>query len=427
MNLSLMSHIVAADMAYIVLQRIDATSIRYFFLASEVSHRVVTTGVIEGEMSKDISAYTIMLSSINLLTSKDFRLALSFKEDKLIFNDTRDRFKLNPLCVESMDNKALDSLKVFMDFYEVLQRNREDSQLLSQLETTLLGERDRMDSVRTLSFEGETAPPTEHENREVERLETEAAELKQRIAANGLVEVDMSSCKSAAFAAARFHSTVEVYDGNAVVQVGSGSSSSYLFCKDVPGNYCIHGALLNKLLVSASRDGGKFYDYNRQLVYRVVTKDKKKKGQEESAEISETIVFVSKYLPRAEVDTSLLLRGTVEEKYTFSFEQVVSIAALSASTFPTFTLDLGYGLAKLSNEQAESIEIPLEIGEARSIQLNRMLNGKDTGNDLMLATVTLPKQVRSLLSLFKGSVTLYVKKSKIIMNSGNNWLVFGRG
>lgn len=429
MNLTLMSRVVAADMAYIVLQRVDALHVRYFFLASEVSHRVVTTGIIDGSIDKDLAAYTIMLSSIQLLTSKDFKLSLSLVDGKMIFTDSEERFKLQPLCVESMDSRALDALQNFMEFYTVLQSNNNSIERLEKVQKEIVGRTESIASLKTLSLNGNSddiVMPTQQEVEFLDELKAEEKDIQHTMEVNGLTRIDLRNCKPAAYAAARFNSVLEVYDNVAVVRIGNGSNSSFLFVKHIPGTYCIHGRLLNKLLASANKDHGVFYDYNRQLVYHVQSQDKKKKGQLTETEKSETFVFVTKYLPKGEIDSSILTRGVVEEKYTLDLKNVLTLATLAASNFPNLTIDLGEGTARLTNEQAEEIIIPLTISDAKSIQLNRFLKGKDNGADLSMAVISLPSQIRDLLSLFKGEVTLYVKHSKIILNSGDCWLVFGR-
>lgn len=173
----------------------------------------------------------------------------------------------------------------------------------------------------------------------------------------------------------------------------------------------VQGPLLNQLMSFSDGDG--FYWFENGLVYAI--------GEEE-----QTIVFMEKYLPNTAVDGSIVTRGVTLERYDVNMKDILTITQLMRSKFPQITLDMGAGNLVMENDKGEKIVSKFEIAGMDSVQLKRVMAGKQDPSTMKQADIVVPKTVQSLLSLFKGEIIIYVKERKIILQAGETYLVFGR-
>ena len=187
--------------------------------------------------------------------------------------------------------------------------------------------------------------------------------------------------------------------------------TSFLIQKGDCPTQAIQGQLLNQLIRDGSGKG--FYEYDNFLTY-----------YDEKAE--PTAVFMQKYLPNSIVDPTIITKGNVEERYDIALKGVLDVANLVRSHYKTIELNLGAGMFVMTNELGEVMNIKFDVTNAQTKQLKRLLSGSSVSGEITMATIEIPKSIHSLLNLFKHSLSVYVKKRKVIFKSGSLYLVFGR-
>lgn len=425
MDLKLLTQLADGDNAYMILQRLGSNQLRYIISTADVGYKIYSVGTIPGDIPEESLLLTVYLGSIQKLVAKGYQMNVDYSAGELVLKEENDKFSVKPLSVPFDDVKVRDSMSQFIEFYgDYLKASKAREELESAEEKLKNATEERkqarlkhMTVIPESPFgDGEPVKFTEESDENYAQLESKVAQLKD--AADGLPLLDMESLRQAAIAASKFGESVDIYDGCAVIDC----RTAYMFVKNIEGNKALPGYVLAKLFNSEDANSS-FFEYKGTVVFKhqAVVKSKGK-----PQELSETFVFLTDYLPNAKYSTSMITKGVVEEKYTVDISGVLDIINTAATQFPVLKLDLGAAEVILSNDMGEEIRLSFPVGDAQSIQLNRIMHGESDGHDLSMAVITVPDSVRRILSMFKQGLTIYIKRNKVVFNTDDIWVVFAR-
>lgn len=416
MDLRLFSKLQVADTATLILRSKPGGLLDYYIIAQTVGYSVVCAGECIGDIETSMRSFNMRLSSIVPMIEKGYKFTIQYKNQTLCFVTEDERIRVTPLFVESHDANAADVVQEYIDFYKAREKQTRAQERRDQLQEEIRTYKGTRDGLLTMHLSG---PPSEDpftpdevpakiENKYdalIEEREQQLAEVERDV--SGVAEVDLSLFTGIANVASKLHTVIDFCESYAVVAL----KNAYLFQKAECFNLALQGQLLSNLI----RDGGGrgFFLFNHKLVYT--------KGVKES-----TTVFITKYLPNSEVDSSIITRGVVQEKYGLKLNSILSLASVVRSKFPKLVLELGEGRFVLSNESGESIVSEFEIEDAKTIQLNKMMRGVPVKGEVKMSSIEIPKEVQGVLPLFKEKLTIYIKSNKIVFQSNSLYLVFGR-
>lgn len=65
------------------------------------------------------------------------------------------------------------------------------------------------------------------------------------------------------------------------------------------------------------------------------------------------------------------------------------------------------------------------VENAKTIELNKMLRGENAG-PIVMSNIEFPREVQRMLTFFRDEFTIYVKRKKIVLQSGDMYIVFSR-
>ena len=231
------------------------------------------------------------------------------------------------------------------------------------------------------------------------------ATLQQQ--AKAVETIDLKAFRTMTLAASRSHEMINFCDTFAVTAL----KNSFILQTGKCPTMAVQASLLYQLI--QYNEGNGFYWFEGGLVFSV--------GEEER-----TVVFMEKYLPNTVVDSSIVTRGIVREKYILSMKGILSVTQLMRSKFPQMTFDLGNSKIILENDKGEVIETTFETEGVDTLQLKKLMRGENVQGEITQATLSIPSEVQSLLGMFRDKLTLYVKERKVIFQADSLYLVFGR-
>lgn len=394
--------------------------LQFFVISSSVNYSVVVSGECAGELPGNTPiSFDVVLSTIAPLLNKSYKFRLAYSSGVLQFVDEEGKFSISPLCVEHISDYALETAQKYIDFtaklssYEsVCSELNEATARVKQLEASK-----KQDTVMSLSgftnsgnpwsepkdstaVEDYYAPLLKEAEDKVKALEL----LKPNIA-----PVSLDSLKRISTIAARNGSTISMCDSYAVVDL----QTAFVIQKADCGTRSVQGKLLRRLLVEPA---GKFYELDGDLVF--VSGGKKSKS-------SITVVFISSYLPNTAIDSTIVTKGAVKEKYMLNLKGMLAVLSVVSNKFDTMVFDMGSSKLRLLNDRGEELTYQFEVEDAKTIELNKLLRGESAGR-VEMSNVEIPKAVQRILPLLEDKFTVYVKDRKIVLQSDTLYVVFGR-
>ena len=416
MNLKLLSRLQGTDSVSLILDSEPGGILNYFLIARSVSYDVVCSGQIPGTIVGDQICFDIRLSSIIPLVEKGVKFNIVYNEDVLKFVSEDGIIEVVPSYVEHNDPAVFTIIDRYLKFTKFLEDRDRVKFQLEQAEKDLVAlKRDYRDT-STLHLSGGPSsdpftpddavkkidefylPKIEEQERRVSKLKSEDMQAK---------ELDLSAFIPLAYSASRGHNLVEMCGDYAIVDL----NNSFLLQKGECPIQSIQGQLLYNLLRNGGGKG--FYIFEGNVVYLSDAKES-------------TVVFIQSYLPNISVDSSIVTRGAVEEKYSIKLKGALDSIGAVKHNFPTLSMDMGKGCFNLLNDLGEKLIIKFEVEDAKTVQLMKMMKGIPVQGAITMSVIDIPNEVQSNLFLFKDKLVIYIKKRKIIFQNKNLYLVFGR-
>lgn len=184
--------------------------------------------------------------------------------------------------------------------------------------------------------------------------------------------------------------------------------TAYIIQKGNCPNISINGHLLYTLLL----DNGSFYIYNNLLYYK--------------SNNSNTYVSINFYLPSITIDTSILSKGAILEYYEIDSKDLITLLNQISPLFTNISLNMSEGKLFLTNDSKEELEFSFSVKTLNSVLLEKYKEKKCDISNLSFSVITIPLFIAKFLNIFSGSVSIYVKKRKVIFKKDNLYLIFGR-
>ena len=421
LNLKLFNALHGDGIATLVLQQAAPGFLRYYIASSSVNYSVVVSGRCEGELANgDIQSFDIALSTIAPLDDKhNFRL--SYKDGNLQFIEAEDRFTVTPLYVEHYTDASIDIIAQYTRYANAQYKWEDAKSKIDDLTKQLANTRANHESVKRLALSGvpsddpftvpEVDPVDELDAKYAKRetdLERELRELQKN--AHAVVSLDYSRLNKLATVAARNSTTVSLCDSYAVVDL----KTVFLLQKVDCGVRSVQGKLLSKLL---SEKRGNFYSFEDNVIFHSVN------GTDNNR--TDIVLTLNNYMPDARVDSTVITRGATLEKYVVDFKNILPVVSSVINKFDDLTLDMGTSELLLSNDRGEVFRSKFLVKEVKTKELNKALRGEHV-SEIVLSSVQFPKIVQRMLYLLQNEVTIYVKERKVILQSGEIYIVWGR-
>lgn len=415
MNLKLLSKLQSSDSVSLILKANAGDILDYYLIARSVSYDVVCSGQTEGSIPSGTISFDIRMTSVIPLIEKGYKLRIQYNGNTLKFVTEDERTSITPSYVESNDSSVMNVLEQYIAFSDALEAKSRNEHQIETITEELMSLRSEYHGISLMQLSGGPpadpfgGSPTEKIDAKYAPIIKDKEEQLTRIAqqATGLQELDLGVFTDLAGAASRGHNLVDMCGDYAVVSL----KTSFMLQKAPCPIQSIQGQLFYQLLRDGNGKG--FYLFNDELVYLNGVKE-------------HTVVFVGKYLPNNAVDSTIVTRGAVEEKYTLQLKGVLNVAALVKSHFTHFVMDMSRAVFILSNDLGETIEMAFEVENAKTIALTKTMRGEVVQGGVTMAIIEVPSDVQSVLNLFKEELTIYVKKKKIIFQNKGLYLVFGR-
>ena len=415
LDLKLFCKLKTTDTVTLILKDLGGNQLEYYIVAQSLSYSVICSGSNAGTLSVPMMSFNIRIGTVIPLIEKNYKFDIRVVNSQLEFVTEEGDLIIKPLCVEYKDPIAEETIKKYIAFAEAQQNKDRDKNLLEGLREELKSLRDHYVGATIMHLSGGPSddpftPDVSQEKADSKFLEKQS-ELEQRISElenrkDTLVEYNLSDFIPVSLIASRMHELVHMCGDYAIVDM----QQAYVVEKHSCPIQVFQGALLYQLMLDGN--GRNFYEFDNDIVYLSAN--------------AKTIVFVQKYLPSISVDSSIITRGIVEEKYVLNIKKALAVASIVKSNFPTFKINLGEGSFELSNEQGELVQHKFEVGDAKTLQLNKLMRGEAVQGGVIMSTLTIPKKVQPLLTFFKENFTIYVKRKKIVLQSGTLYAVFGR-
>lgn len=420
MDLKLLQKLQATEMVTLILKVSPGGVLDYFIVSKTINYSIVATGRCEGVIESEMRSFNILLSGLMPMVEKGHKFRIVYDNEVLRFISSDDRIVLTPLCVEYNDEHAVRIIEKYLRYSDALDNDQQLATREENLAHEISSKKRSYSELRKMALEGditssnpfsESSMPAELDSRysqEIAQLQQDLENVQQK--KHSLEHVSMKEFRQIALAASRAHEMISFCGEFAVMEL----KSSYILQKVPCRTMAMHGTLLHQLL---QFDENGFYWFENGLVFETGTENK-------------TVVFVEKYLPNTTVDASIVTRGVVLEKYIINIKGNLSVAQLMRGRFPDMTFDLSESKILLENDKGETLVITLGDVKPDSLGLRKAMREMAAGSSeitqVNLSSVTVPKEIQSLLGLFREEITLYVKKRKIIFQGGNLYFVFGR-
>lgn len=397
--------------------------LQFFVISASVNYSVVVTGECEGELpSQAPVSFDVVLSTIAPLLNKNYQFRLSYVGSILRFVEVNDKFSVSPLCVEHVSDFALETAQRYLDFSSVLTAYEEGQEKLEEATNNLAQVRGNYQQAKILSLSG---GPTSNPWGDPSELEDDTAvdkyykplieEAEKRLeAVKGRMPdirvLSFDEFKRIATVAARSNSTIAMCDTYAVVNL----TTAFVVQKANCGTRSIQGKLLRRLISEVT---GRFFEYNGELIFV----SSAGKGKERST----SVVFLNSYLPNTDINTTIITKGAVKEKYRLNLHGMLQVLSTVSAKFDTMVFDMGASSLRLSNDRGEQLLYKFEVEDAKTIELNKVMRGEAAG-DIVMSAIEMPKVVQKILPLLENEFTIYVKERKVILQSGTLYVVFSR-
>lgn len=398
--------------------------LQFFVISFSVNYSIVVTGECEGELpNSNPVSFDVVLSTVSPLLNKNYKFRLSYFDSTLRFDEVDGKFSVTPLCVEHVNDMALDVAQRYMDFSGILSTFEEGRGELEEAEHELAqlnGNYQQAKITELSGFPNDSNPfggssLTDREQRIDEYFKPKIAEAEQRVVElreniPGITIIDMEGFRRIATIAARSGNTVAMCDDYAVVDL----ATAFVIQKIKCGSRSVQGKLLRQLLLVKN---GRFFEFKGDLIFVGFTG----KGKERSS----TVVFLNSYLPNTAIDSSIITKGAVKEKYKLKLKGMLQVLTAVSAKFDTMVFDMGSSVLRLSNDRGEMLTYKFEVEDAKTIELNKMLRGEHAGT-IRMSSVEVPKVVQKLLPLMEHDFTVYVKERKVVLQSGTLYIVFSK-
>lgn len=415
-NLKLLGRLQAADMVTLILKANPGERLDYYILAKSINYSLLASGECDGSINGGMRTFNILLSGLLPMLEKGYSFRIAYEDDTLTFTSEDERLKLTPLCVEYNDPSSVKIVDKYQRFVTALQEGETiDSQIVRlENEITDLQHQCNGVSLHHLELEMQSSSPFDEDvgSQKIEdKFGPLIAEKREQLATlqrkvKAFRKVDLKAFKTLALAASRAHEMISFCENYAVVSL----KSSFLLQKAPCPVMSVQGPLLYQLLNHSNGDG--FYWFENSLVYSVGGAER-------------TTVFMEAYLPNTSVDESIVTRGAVSEKYTLSMKGILAVTQLMKSKFPDMTFNMSDGYILLENDKGETITSKFDVENMQSIKLTKSMRG-ETNIEWTETTLSIPREVQSLLSLFRDQMTVYIKERKVVFQADKLYLVFGR-
>lgn len=423
-NLKLLSKLQASEMVTLILKATAGERLDYYIIAQTINYSIVCTGQCEGTIIRKVGdergsfrQFNILLSSVLPLIEKGHAFRIVYDKDVLRFVSGDDRLKLTPLCVEYNNPQADKIVSKYQRFQTALIEASDSTSRIRRAEVELESLQEQYNGVSLMHLDGEmqSSNPFAEDSisPKIDAKYTEAIkEQKEKLAtlqqqAKAVETVDLKAFRTMTLAASRSHEMINFCDTFAVTAL----KNSFILQTGKCPTMAVQASLLYQLI--QYNEGNGFHWFEGGLVFSV--------GEEER-----TVVFMEKYLPNTAVDSSIVTRGIVREKYILSMKGILSVTQLMRSKFPQMTFDLGNSKIILENDKGEVIETTFETEGVDTLQLKKLMRGENVQGEITQATLSIPSEVQSLLGMFRDKLTLYVKERKVIFQADSLYLVFGR-
>lgn len=438
LNIKLFSKLQASDTVNLVLMTRKDGMLDYYLISIGVAYSVLSTGVCEGEIEGPISYFNVRMSSLAPLLDKGMKFRIQYREHRLYFISDDENIQVSLLYVESKDESMVSVVEKYLDVVKELSSQSRRKEQLQQAEQALISYRHALEEAQSsldseedsegvslMNLSGwvnssnpfdspgqDAAEVLEKRQQRVQGLQDKIKQLEDRVLnlqsdTSTLTCLDMCSFSKIVQAAGRAHEMIDFCKDYAVLQL----KTSFVIQKGPCPVMSMQGTLLSLLLRDGKGEG--FYMYKGAMVYMAP-------GEEN------TVVFSSKYLPNTKVSDSIITRGVAEEKYSINLKGLLSVMNVVHGRFPEVRIDTGSANFILANEQGEEITIKFTVENADTLQLRKMMRTGDFATQVKMASIKIPREVQSLLSLFTDQLVIYVKRTKIILQSDSFYVVFGR-
>ncbi len=416
-DLKLLGRLQSSDMVTLVLKQVHADELTYYIIAKSINYTAVTSGKCHGNVHGDFAMFNILLSSLLPMLDRGYKFNIQYEGAELEFVTDDEKIHLHPLCVEYSDPSVMTVVNKVANFLTDISSDDTVDERVKKVEFELMGLRERQKPISKMDLEGAmissnpfsmpatVLEPDEETQAKINKLEADLATLKKR---QGKVRpVNLAPFRYLCGAAARSHELLNFCETYAVMSL----KNTYILQKGPCPIMSMQSTLLNQLMIDG--EGENFYWYQNGLAYV-------------SYGDSTTVVFMEKYLPNTSIDSSIVTRGKVLEKYQINTRGVLAIASVVGSKFPVMKLDMSRGVLILENDKGEVLRSDLGEIKATTPELEKMMRGEETTGKIVMSTLNIPPEVQRFLSLFREQLNIYVKERKIVFNSEKLYLVFGR-
>ena len=422
LNLKLFTYLQGSNSASLLLRPSDPGMVRYFIMASTVNYSIVVSGQCEGEIANDAPmSFDVVLSSIVPLLDKNNKFRLSYVGGKLCFIEEHEKYTVTPLCVEHVSDTAIDIAQRYLDTTAELERSVELTATRSKLEEELTYYENNYNHLRLLAGyggppanpwgePGDTVTEEDVDNKYLPKIEDLKKQIRELDCSERVVEVDMQKMKRLASIAARYGTVISMCGDYAIVSL----NSCYILQKVDCGVRAMQGKMLQRLL---QEDSGQFFDIGGQLVFRCVT------GKGDAA--SDTMIFIQQYLPNVSVGKSIVTKGAVLEKYQISLKGMLPVISAVSSKFDKMVFEMGSSCLTMSNDRGETLVHKFDVEDAKTLELNKAMRGEYSGA-IVMSDISVPVEVQRILGSLKEDFTIFIKDRKIVLQSGDLYVVFAR-
>lgn len=398
--------------------------LQYFIISFSVNYSVVVTGECIGELPDATPiSFDVALSSVIPLLNKNHKFKLSYFDSILKFEEESGKYYITPLCVEHVNEYTLNIAQRYIDFSVAYTEHEKVSEQLDVLEREIAQTRENYQQARVTELSGfvndsnpwgdikESKSSIQIDDYYLPRIEEGEKELDRlRLTSSKFKKLDMDKFRKFAAIASRAGTVISMCDAYAVIDLGN----AYALLKAECGARSLQGKLLRRLLMVKD---GNFYDYNGEMIFVNTTGS--------AHDRTDTVVFITSYLPNTPIDPTIITRGSVKEKYKINLKGMFDVVSVVSSKFDTMIFDMGSSKLVLSNDRGESLVYNYDVSDAKTIELNKLLRGEQAGK-IVMSSVEIPKNIQRFLPLLENDFTVYVKDRKIVLQSGDIYIVFGR-
>lgn len=422
-NLKLFTSLQNQAIANILLRPSSPGVLQFYLMSSSVNYNIIVTGRCEGELpNSNPIAFDILLSSISPLFDKNYDFRIEYK-DTLRFVEVHDRFYLEPLCVEHISDMTTSIVKRYLDTMEALSAMSSAKEKLEAVEEELRSTLVNYDEIKKLDLSG--GPPSnpfgsvdDLSNTKVDKKYLpKIADLKRKQhtlqkETERIKALDFASLKRLSIIAQRYNSIVSMCDTYAVVELRN--CYAVQKCENGCGARAVSGKLLHRLL---QEESGTFYSIEDEVFFHSF--------EGTGSTRTDTVIFLQPYAVSTVIDSSIVTKGAVREKYTLNIKGLLSVSNTVLSKFDTMEFDMGASRVILSNERGERLVYRFETENAMTPSLRKAMRG-ETVENIEFSVISVPREIQKIIGIMNDNFTIYVKDRKIVLQSDTLYLVFAR-